>query len=277
MEKDLTLRNEQGYLTLMEEIMSYGNDRMDRTGTGSRAVFGRQVTYDLEGWQLPLLTTKKVQIVSIIKELLWFLRGETNINTLGCGIWDQWADENGDLGPIYGKQWRSWTTYDKYDGTPEGIDQIAQVMRSLKDDPYGRRHIVTAWNPADLEDAALPPCHCFFQFFVADGKLSCQLYQRSADLFIGVPFNIASYSILLMMMAKVLGYEPGKFIHTMGDVHIYHDHFDAVDTQLGREHLIKEFPKIHIASRDDIDSFELTDFIVIGYEPQPFISAPVAK
>ena len=273
----MTLRNEQGYLALMKEIMADGNDRMDRTGTGSRALFGKQITYDLEGWQLPLLTTKKVRVASIIKELLWFLRGETNINTLGCGIWDQWADENGELGPIYGKQWRSWTTYDKYDGTPEGIDQIAQVMRSLKDDPYGRRHIVTAWNPADLEDAALPPCHCFFQFFVADGKLSCQLYQRSADLFIGVPFNIASYSILLMMMAKVLGYEPGKFIHTMGDVHIYHDHFDAVDTQLGREHLIKEFPKIHIASRDDIDSFELTDFIVIGYEPQPFISAPVAK
>jgi len=277
MEKDLTLRNEQGYLTLMEEIMSYGSDRMDRTGTGSRALFGRQITYDLENWQLPLLTTKKVQIVSIIKELLWFLRGETNIKTLGCGIWDQWADEHGDLGPIYGKQWRSWTKYDKYDGTPEGIDQIAQVMRSLKDNPFSRRHVVTAWNPADVDDVALPPCHCFFQFFVADGKLSCQLYQRSADFFIGVPFNIASYSILTMMMAKVLGYEPGKFVHTMGDVHIYHDHFDAVDTQLGREHLIKDFPKIHVASRDDIDSFELTDFTIIGYEPEPFISAPVAK
>jgi len=277
MEKDLTLRNERGYLTLMEEIMSYGSDRMDRTGTGSRALFGRQITYDLENWQLPLLTTKKVQIVSIIKELLWFLRGETNIKTLGCGIWDQWADEHGDLGPIYGKQWRSWTKYDKYDGTPEGIDQIAQVMRSLKDNPFSRRHVVTAWNPADVDDVALPPCHCFFQFFVADGKLSCQLYQRSADFFIGVPFNIASYSILTMMMAKVLGYEPGKFVHTMGDVHIYHDHFDAVDTQLGREHLIKDFPKIHVASRDDIDSFELTDFTIIGYEPESFISAPVAK
>lgn len=279
MEKILipALRDENGYLLLMQEIMLRGNPgRMDRTGTGITSLFGSQIRYDLSGYTLPLLTTKKVLVKSIIKELLWFLRGETNIKTLGCGIWDQWADEDGELGPIYGKQWRSWS---KGDGS---VDQIANVMKTLKEDPYGRRHIVNAWNVSDLPDMKLSPCHCLFQFFVRkfDGKdyLDCQLYQRSADLFLGVPFNIASYAILTMMMAKVLGYEPGEFVHTFGDVHIYDNHLEQCIQQLDyfKEHGLKPFPTLSIPNKDSIDDFVLEDFVVNDYEHGPHIPAKVA-
>ncbi|MDZ4320241.1 MAG: thymidylate synthase, partial [Phenylobacterium sp.] len=222
---------EQQYLDLLSDILETGVQRGDRTGTGTLGVFGRQMRFDLaKGF--PLLTTKKLHRKSIILELLWFLRGDTNVGWLqerGVSIWDEWADETGELGPVYGKQWRSWTA-------PDGrvIDQMANVVESLKTTPHSRRHIVSAWNPADVDDMALPPCHCLFQFFVAEGRLSCQLYQRSADVFLGVPFNIASYALLTQMVAKVTGLEPGEFVHTLGDAHLYLNHIDQAPTATHR-------------------------------------------
>ena len=222
----------QQYLDLLRHVMENGVDRMDRTGTGTRGVFGHQMRFDLsEGF--PMVTTKKLHKKSIVHELIWFLAGDTNIAYLkenGVRIWDEWADENGDLGPVYGKQWRRWEG-------PEGkvIDQVKNVVEAIKNNPYSRRHIVSAWNPADVDDMALPPCHCLFQFHVADGKLSCQLYQRSADIFLGVPFNIASYALLVHMMAQVCELEVGDFVHTFGDAHIYSNHFEQVELQLSRE------------------------------------------
>jgi thymidylate synthase len=220
----------------------------------------------------PLLTTKKLHLKSIVYELLWFLKGDTNVRYLqdnGCKIWDEWADENGDLGPVYGKQWRSWAA-------PNGqsIDQIQNLVEGLKTNPNSRRHIVSAWNPADVEDMALPPCHCLFQFFVADGKLSCQLYQRSADVFLGVPFNIASYALLTMMVAQVVGLEPGEFVHTFGDAHLYLNHLDQAREQLSREPL--PFPTLKMADKRDLFGFEYADFQLEGYEAHPHIKAAVA-
>ncbi len=257
------MTGERGYLNLLREAQQTGVFREGRNG-GTLGLFGRQIRFDLnEGF--PLLTTKKVNLSSIIKELLWFLRGETNINTLGCGIWDEWADENGELGPIYGKQWRNWS----------GIDQIANLVEGLKTDPYSRRHIVSAWNVAEIDQMALPPCHCLFQFFVADGRLSCQLYQRSADLFLGVPFNIASYSLLTMMIAKVTGLQLGEFVHTFGDVHIYMNHLPQVREQLRRDPL--SLPTMSIANRDDIFAYQLGDFTLCNYNCHPAIAAEVSK
>jgi thymidylate synthase len=262
---------ERQYLGLLADILTSGVQRGDRTGTGTLGVFGRQMRFDLaQGF--PLLTTKKLHLKSIILELLWFLRGDTNVRWLqerGVSIWDEWAAPDGELGPVYGKQWRSWTA-------PDGrvIDQIANVVRSLKTNPESRRHIVSAWNPADVDDMALPPCHCLFQFFVADGKLSCQLYQRSADVFLGVPFNIASYALLTMMMAKVTGLQPGEFVHTLGDTHLYLNHLDQAKTQLAREPW--PFPTMRIADRDDLMAFEYEDFVLEGYSAHPGIKAPIA-
>jgi thymidylate synthase len=263
---------ERQYLDLLADILENGVERGDRTGVGTRGVFGRQMRFDLsQGF--PLLTTKKLHRKSIILELLWFLRGDTNVRWLqerGVSIWDEWADrETGELGPVYGKQWRSWAA-------PDGrvIDQIAAVAEGLKTNPNSRRHIVSAWNPADVDDMALPPCHCLFQFFVADGKLSCQLYQRSADVFLGVPFNIASYALLTMMMAQVTGLEPGEFVHTLGDAHLYLNHLDQARLQLSREPL--PLPTMHIAPRPDLFSFEYDDFQLEGYRPHPSIAAPIA-
>jgi thymidylate synthase len=262
---------ERQYLNLLEDILANGVERGDRTGTGTRGVFGRQMRFDLsQGF--PLLTTKKLHRKSIILELLWFLRGETNVRWLqerGVSIWDEWADPTGELGPVYGKQWRSWSA-------PDGrvIDQIAAVVQSLKTNPNSRRHIVSAWNPADVEDMALPPCHCLFQFFVADGKLSCQLYQRSADVFLGVPFNIASYALLTLMMAKVTGYEPGEFVHTLGDAHLYLNHLDQARLQLAREPL--PLPVMHVAEKTDLFAFDYEDFQLEGYRAHPSIAAPIA-
>ncbi|RYF88815.1 MAG: thymidylate synthase [Caulobacteraceae bacterium] len=251
--------------------MANGVERGDRTGTGTLGVFGRQMRFDLaQGF--PLLTTKKLHLRSIIVELLWFLRGETNIRYLkdhGVSIWDEWANAEGDLGPVYGKQWRSWTA-------PDGrvIDQISAVVEAIRKNPNSRRHIVSAWNPADVEDMALPPCHCLFQFFVADGRLSCQLYQRSADVFLGVPFNIASYALLTMMVAKVTGLQPGEFVHTFGDAHLYLNHLDQAKQQLAREPYA--FPTMTLADKDDLFGFELADFLVEGYQAHPTIKAPIA-
>ncbi|MFC3070868.1 thymidylate synthase [Phenylobacterium soli] len=267
---------ERQYLDLLADILANGVQRGDRTGTGTLGVFGRQMRFDLaKGF--PLLTTKKLHRKSIILELLWFLRGDTNVRWLqerGVSIWDEWADEQGELGPVYGKQWRSWTA-------PDGrvIDQIAGVVESLKTNPNSRRHIVSAWNPADVDDMALPPCHCLFQFFVAPsetggGKLSCQLYQRSADVFLGVPFNIASYALLTLMMAKVTGYEPGEFVHTLGDAHLYLNHLDQAREQLGREPL--PLPTLRVADKRDLFAFEYEDFQLEGYKAHPSISAPIA-
>jgi thymidylate synthase len=262
---------ERQYLNLLQDILDNGVERGDRTGTGTRGVFGRQIRFDLaQGF--PVLTTKKLHLRSIIVELLWFLRGDTNVRWLqenGCKIWDEWADDNGDLGPVYGKQWRSWAA-------PDGrvIDQIANLVEGLKTNPNSRRHIVSAWNPADVEDMALPPCHCLFQFFVADGKLSCQLYQRSADVFLGVPFNIASYALLTMMVAKVVGLEPGEFVHTFGDAHLYLNHLDQAREQLSREPL--PLPTMKIADKRDLFAFEYADFQLEGYEAHPHIKAAVA-
>ncbi|MFN3571899.1 MAG: thymidylate synthase [Phenylobacterium sp.] len=262
---------ERQYLALLADILETGVQRGDRTGTGTLGVFGRQMRFDLaQGF--PLLTTKKLHRKSIILELLWFLRGDTNVRWLqerGVSIWDEWADESGELGPVYGKQWRSWTA-------PDGrvIDQIANVVESLKTTPHSRRHIVSAWNPADVDDMALPPCHCLFQFFVADGKLSCQLYQRSADVFLGVPFNIASYALLTMMMAKVTGLEPGEFVHTFGDAHLYLNHLDQAREQLAREPY--PFPTLTIADKRDLFAFEYEDFKVTGYKAHEKIAAPIA-
>ncbi|KRB49342.1 MAG: thymidylate synthase [Pseudomonadota bacterium] len=262
---------ERQYLNLLSDILANGVQRGDRTGTGTLGVFGRQMRFDLaKGF--PLLTTKKLHRKSIILELLWFLRGDTNVKWLqerGVSIWDEWADADGELGPVYGKQWRSWTA-------PDGrvIDQIAGVVESLKTTPNSRRHIVSAWNPADVDDMALPPCHCLFQFFVADGKLSCQLYQRSADVFLGVPFNIASYALLTMMVAKVTGLEPGEFVHTLGDAHLYLNHLDQAKEQIGREPL--PFPTMEIADRGDLFAFEYEDFKLRGYKAHEKIAAPIA-
>jgi thymidylate synthase len=259
------------YLDLLRHVRDKGVRRMDRTGTGTLGVFGYQMRFDLaEGF--PLLTTKKLHVKSIIHELLWFLSGATNIRYLqenGVRIWDEWADEAGELGPVYGKQWRSWAA-------PDGrsIDQIAQLIEGIKTNPNSRRHIVSAWNPADVEDMALPPCHCLFQFFVADGKLSCQLYQRSADVFLGVPFNIASYALLTMMVAKVTGLAPGEFVHTFGDAHLYLNHLDQAKQQLAREPY--PFPTMTLADKDDLFAFELGDFLVEGYQAHPTIKAPIA-
>lgn len=260
------------YLDLMTEIMETGTDRGDRTGTGTRSLFGRQLRFDLSAG-FPLLTTKKLHVRSIIYELLWFLRGETNIGWLkenGVSIWDEWADENGELGPVYGHQWRSWPT--REGGT---IDQIAWVQNEIRKNPNSRRLIVSAWNVADVEQMALPPCHLLFQFYVANGKLSCQLYQRSADYFLGVPFNIASYALLTMMMARVTGLEPGDFVHTFGDVHLYHNHFDQARLQLSREP--RPLPTMTIKSTPhSIDQFQFEDFELTGYSPHPAIKAAVA-
>jgi len=263
---------ERQYLALLQDILDTGVRREDRTGTGTLGVFGRQMRFDLARG-FPVLTTKKLHLRSIIVELLWFLRGETNIAYLkdhNVSIWDEWADAEGELGPVYGKQWRSWTA-------PDGrvIDQISRVVEGLKTNPSSRRHIVSAWNPADVDDMALPPCHCLFQFFVADGKLSCQLYQRSADVFLGVPFNIASYALLTHMVADVVGLEPGEFVHTFGDAHLYLNHLDQARLQLTREP--RPFPTLTLAKRDDLFAYELSDVALEGYDPWPHIKAEVSK
>jgi thymidylate synthase len=262
---------ERQYLDLLADVLANGVQRGDRTGTGTLGVFGRQMRFDLARG-FPLLTTKKLHRKSIILELLWFLRGDTNVRWLqerGVSIWNEWADDAGELGPVYGKQWRSWTA-------PDGrvIDQIAAVVEGLKANPTSRRHIVSAWNPAEVEDMALPPCHCLFQFFVADGKLSCQLYQRSADVFLGVPFNIASYALLTLMVAQVTGLEPGEFVHTLGDAHLYLNHVDQAREQLSRAPL--PLPVMRIAPRDDLFAFEFEDFQLEGYRAHPSIPAPIA-
>ncbi|WMT89908.1 thymidylate synthase [Pelagibacterium sp. H642] len=260
------------YLDLMRHVMENGVDRADRTGTGTRSVFGYQMRFDLSDG-FPLVTTKKLHIRSIVYELLWFLRGDTNVRWLqehGVKIWDEWADENGDLGPVYGSQWRSWPA-------PDGrhIDQISNLVEQIRNKPDSRRHIVSAWNPAEVDNMALPPCHCLFQFYVAEGKLSCQLYQRSADIFLGVPFNIASYALLTHMMAEVTGLEVGDFVHSFGDAHIYHNHFEQAQTQLARTP--KPLPRLEIRTkRDSIFDFEFEDFEIVGYDPDPHIKAAVA-
>lgn len=262
----------QKYLDLLQHVLDTGTDRGDRTGTGTRSVFGYQMRFDLQKG-FPVLTTKKLHLRSIIHELLWFLKGDTNISYLkenGVGIWDEWADEHGDLGPVYGAQWRSWPAYDG-----RHIDQIANLLRDLQKNPNSRRLIVSAWNPALVDEMALPPCHCLFQFYVADGKLSCQLYQRSADIFLGVPFNIASYALLTMMIAQVAGLEAGDFVHTLGDAHLYHNHFDQAKLQLSRAP--KPLPVLEI-NRDvkDLFAFRFEDFKLVGYDADPSIKAPIA-
>lgn len=260
------------YLDLLREIRDNGVTKTDRTGVGTKSIFGHQMRFNLQDG-FPLLTTKKVFLKGIIYELLWFLKGDTNIKFLtdhNVHIWDEWADENGDLGYVYGKQWRSWETTDG-----RVIDQISQVVDLIKNHPDSRRILVTAWNPAEIDKMALPPCHCLFQFYVADGKLSCQLYQRSADTFLGVPFNIASYALLTMMLAQVCGLEPGEFIHTTGDTHIYLNHLEQVNEQLSREP--RPLPKMII--NPDVKSifdFKYEDFKLEGYDPYPAIKAPVA-
>ena len=262
----------QQYHDLMRHVLEHGNDKGDRTGTGTRSVFGYQMRFDLsEGF--PVLTTKKLHLRSIIHELLWFLQGDTNIRYLkenGVSIWDEWADEEGNLGPVYGYQWRSWPA-------PDGrhIDQIATVVEQIKTNPNSRRMIVSAWNPALVDDMALPPCHAMFQFYVADGKLSCQLYQRSADIFLGVPFNIASYALLTMMVAQVCGLQAGEFIHTLGDAHLYSNHFEQARLQL--ERAPKGLPTMHINPEvKDLFGFKFEDFELVGYDPDPHIKAAVA-
>lgn len=262
----------QQYLDLMAHVRAHGVVRGDRTGVGTQGVFGWQMRFDLaDGF--PLLTTKKLHLRSIIHELLWFLAGDTNVRTLqqnGVSIWDEWADENGDLGPVYGYQWRSWPARDG--GT---IDQIADLVKSLKDNPESRRHVVVAWNPADIDRMALPPCHCLFQFHSAEGRLSCQLYQRSADIFLGVPFNIASYALLTLMLAQVTGHRPGEFILTLGDAHLYLNHLQQADLQLQRAPLA--LPQMHLNPEiDDLFAFRYEDFRLEGYEAHPNISAPIA-
>ena len=260
------------YLDLLQYVLDHGTERQDRTGTGTVGVFGYQMRFDLsEGF--PALTTKKLHLRSIIHELLWFLRGDTNIKYLkdnGVSIWDEWADENGDLGPVYGSQWRSWP-----DGKGGTIDQIANVVRQIKENPYSRRLLVTAWNPAEIEEMALPPCHCLFQFYVDNGRLSCQLYQRSADIFLGVPFNIASYALLTMMMAQVCGLEAGEFVHTFGDAHIYKNHLDQVRLQLSRDP--RPLPSMRINPEvKDIFGFKYEDFTLENYNPHPHIKGEVS-
>ncbi len=262
----------QQYLDLLRHVRDTGTEKRDRTGTGTRSVFGYQMRFDLaQGF--PLVTTKKLHVKSIVHELLWFLAGDTNIGYLkenGVGIWDEWADDAGNLGPVYGKQWRSWAA-------PDGstIDQISQAVELLRRDPDSRRIIVSAWNPADLPKMALAPCHCLFQFYVAEGRLSCQLYQRSADIFLGVPFNIASYALLTMMMAQVTGLKPGDFVHTFGDAHLYLNHLEQADLQLARAP--RPLPTMHINPEvSSIFDFRFQDFGLTGYDPHPHIKAPVA-
>jgi thymidylate synthase len=262
----------QQYHDLMKHVLENGTLKSDRTGTGTKSVFGYQMRFDLsEGF--PMVTTKKLHIKSIIHELLWFLQGDTNIKYLkenGVSIWDEWADENGNLGPVYGYQWRSWPTADG-----KNIDQISQVVNTIKNNPDSRRIIVSAWNVANIENMALPPCHAFFQFYVADGKLSCQLYQRSADIFLGVPFNIASYALLLEMMAHVCNLKVGDFVHTFGDAHIYTNHFEQVELQLSRD--CRPLPKLIIKRKvDSIFDFKFEDFEIVDYNPHPHIKGKVA-
>ena len=260
------------YLTLMRHVLETGTDKMDRTGTGTRRVFGYQMRFDLsQGF--PLVTTKKLHLRSIIHELLWFLRGDSNIAYLKenkVSIWDEWADENGELGPVYGVQWRSWPT-------PDGrtVDQISDLVDNLKNKPDSRRHIVCAWNVGQVSEMALPPCHCLFQFYVADGKLSCQLYQRSADIYLGVPFNIASYALLTMMLAQVCGYEPGDFIHTFGDAHLYSNHLEQAQLQLSRAPYPLPTMEINPAVTSIFD-FKYEDFKLLNYQYHPHIKGAVA-
>jgi thymidylate synthase len=260
------------YLDLMRRVRTQGVRKTDRTGTGTLSVFGHQMRFDL-AYGFPLLTTKKVHLKSIVHELIWFLQGDTNtkyLNAHGVTIWDAWADENGDLGPVYGQQWRSWAA-----GDGRSIDQIQELVETLKTNPDSRRMVVTAWNPADIPDMALAPCHCLFQFYVADGRLSCQLYQRSADVFLGVPFNIASYALLTLMLAKVAGLAPGEFIHTFGDAHLYLNHLEQADLQLARTP--RPLPRLELnpAVRSLFD-FKFEDFSLAGYDPHPHIKAEVA-
>ncbi|MEW8002841.1 MAG: thymidylate synthase [Candidatus Thiodiazotropha sp.] len=260
------------YHDLMRHVRDQGVVKEDRTGTGTRSVFGYQMRFDL-GQGFPLLTTKRLHLRSIIHELLWFLKGDTNIGYLrenGVSIWDEWADENGDLGPVYGYQWRSWPV-------PEGghIDQISHLITQIRENPDSRRLIVSAWNPAQVEHMALPPCHCLFQFYVAEGRLSCQLYQRSADIFLGVPFNIASYALLTMMIAQVTGLAPGEFVHTFGDAHLYNNHLQQAELQLSREPRKLPVMRINPAVKSIFD-FRFEDFELVDYDPHPHIKAPVA-
>lgn len=275
----------QVYLDLLQTILDRGTRRADRTGTGTIGIFGHQMRFDLSKG-MPLVTTKKLHLRSIIHELLWFIRGDTNVrslNEVGVSIWDEWASESGDLGPLYGAQWRSWPN-------PHGgvIDQLSEVVTQIQERPYSRRHVVSAWNPADLPDEqvspqdnvaagrmALAPCHCLFQFYVADGRLSCQLYQRSADCFLGVPFNIASYAMLTYMVAQVVGLEPGDYVHTFGDAHIYLNHLDQVNEQLSRTP--RPLPQLTLnPERQRLEDFVFEDFELVGYDPHPGIKAPIA-
>ncbi|MEX1908484.1 thymidylate synthase [Janibacter sp. Y6] len=265
------------YLDLLQHVRDDGVEKSDRTGTGTRSVFGYQMRFDL-GEGFPVLTTKKLHLRSIIGELLWFLRGETNVRWLqerGISIWDEWADEDGELGPVYGHQWRSWPTPDG--GT---VDQIAKVIESIRTNPDSRRHVVSAWNVAEVDDMALPPCHTLFQFYVAPGadggrgRLSCQLYQRSGDVFLGVPFNIASYALLTMIVAQQCDLELGDLVHTLGDAHLYLNHLEQADEQLGREPY--PLPTMRITPRGSVDAYELEDFELVGYEAHPSIKAPIA-
>ncbi len=273
---------ERAYLDLLADVMAHGVERMDRTGVGTRGVFGRQIRFDL-GQGFPLLTTKRLFTRAIVLELLWFLAGSTNVRWLqerGCTIWDEWADAEGELGPVYGKQWRSWAA-----PNGESIDQIARLMANLKANPYSRRHVVSAWNPAEVDDMALPPCHCLFQFFVAPGpnegaregrgRLSCQLYQRSADIFLGVPFNIASYALLTHMVAETLGLAVGEFVHSFGDLHLYLNHVDQAELQLSRAP--RPLPSLRLNHRDSLFDYAFEDVAFEDYQPHPKIPAPVAK
>ena len=260
------------YLNLLEHVLEKGDVKEDRTGTGTKSIFGWQMRFNLQDG-LPLLTTKKLHLKSIIHELLWFINGDTNISYLknnNVSIWNEWADENGDLGPVYGKQWRRWET-------PDGrkLDQLDEIINTIKKNPNSRRMIVSAWNPSDVGSMALPPCHCLFQFYVSNNKLSCQLYQRSADIFLGVPFNIASYAILTNMIANVCGLSVGDFVHTLGDAHIYNNHFDQANTQLLRD--VKSMPYLNFSKKfESINDFHYEDFEITDYNPHPSIPAPVA-
>lgn len=276
----MSKHDEQQYLDIMADILHNGSQRMDRTGVGTKSIFGTQMRFDLSK-SFPLLTTKKVWFKGVVHELLWLLSGNTNIKYLvdnGVHIWDEWADTNGDLGPVYGAQWRRWNEHSTNQGYFVGrprIDQIANIIDSLKNNPYGRRHIVTAWNPEEIPDMRLPPCHCLFQFHVQDGRLNCQLYQRSCDWFLGVPFNIASYALLTMMIAQVVGLKPGIFVHTGGDVHLYLSHMKQVEEQLCRSPFA--FPKLELNKNIlNIDDFKFEDIMLVDYKHHARIEAPIA-